>query len=244
MKRVRLVLEYDGTDFCGWQVQATGRSVQGVVEDGLVSLFGSPVRLHSSGRTDAGVHARGMVAHFDPPRALPMRAYSEGLNALLPDDVAVIEASEVEDSFHARFSARGKWYRYSLLQTRQRHPLASRFSWQIRHRLDIETMRLAADGFVGEHDFAAFRASGCAARTTVRRIDAVELKLDGDLVHLDFRGSGFLKNMIRIMVGTLVEIGTGCRPAADVNRLLCCGNRCQAGRTAPPQGLCLREVFY
>jgi len=242
--RIRLLLEYDGTDFCGWQVQARGRSVQGTVEEALRQILSENVRLHSSGRTDAGVHARGMVAHFDPPRDLPLRAWREGLNALLPDDLAVVDAAEVAADFHARFSAQGKWYRYTLLQSAVRRPLLSRTSWQIRRPLDLPSMLRAAADYVGEHDFSAFRAAGCAARTTIRRIDSIDLVEDGELLHWDIRGSGFLKNMIRIMLGTLVEIGLGNRPVTDVGELLVCGDRHRSGRTAPPQGLCLREVFY
>ncbi|ORJ59509.1 tRNA pseudouridine(38-40) synthase TruA [Geothermobacter hydrogeniphilus] len=242
--RIRLLLEYDGTDFCGWQVQARGRTVQGTVEEALRQILGEEVRLHSSGRTDAGVHARGMVAHFDPPRELPLRAWREGLNALLPDDLAVREAAEVAADFHARFSARGKWYRYSLLPSPCRRPLLGRTSWQIRSELDLPAMVTAAADFVGEHDFSAFRAAGCAARTTVRRIDSIDLVREGELLHWDIRGSGFLKNMIRIMLGTLVEIGLGNRPTTDVRELLAGCERSRAGRTAPPQGLCLQEVYY
>lgn len=244
MNRVRLLLEFDGTDFCGWQVQSQGRTVQGVVEEALRQMQGGAVRLHSSGRTDAGVHARGMVAHFDPLRELPLAAYREGLNPMLPADVAVLDASFPDPDFHARFSARGKWYRYSLLQSDRRHPLLSRFSWQVRHPLDLDAMRQGAALFVGEHDFSAFRGTGCAARTTTRRIDRFDLVEEGNTLHWDVKGSGFLKNMIRIMIGTLVEVGFGRRQPEEILSLLASGDRCLSGRTAPPQGLCLQEVYY
>jgi tRNA pseudouridine38-40 synthase len=241
---IRLIVEYDGTDFAGWQVQPNGLSVQEVIETALGRIVGEPVRLHSSGRTDAGVHARGMVAHFRTDRELPMKAFREGVNGLLPRSVAVVAAERAAEDFHARFDARGKWYRYAICNRPIRSPLADRFSWHVRAPLDVEAMRSAASLFVGEHDFAAFRTSGCAAATTQREIYSVELSREDQRLYLDVRGSGFLRNMVRIMVGTLVEVGTGFRPDADISRLLMEPARHKAGPTAPPQGLCLMEVWY
>jgi tRNA pseudouridine38-40 synthase len=244
MRTILLLLEYDGTNFSGWQLQPNGRSVQEVVELALANLLGEAVRLHSAGRTDAGVHARAMPAHFTTARTLPLRAFREGLNRLLPADVAVREACEVPATFHARFTAQGKWYRYTILRAPVRSPLLLRTTWQLRGQLDLAAMQAAAELLVGEHDFAAFRASGCAARTTVRRLESVELVEEGDLLHIDVRGSGFLRNMVRMLAGTLVEVGGGRRPAQDIVRLLAreAGVRC--GPTAPPQGLCLMAVSY
>lgn len=244
MKTIRLTLEYDGTAYVGWQVQPNGLAVQQLVEQALARVLDVPVRLVSSGRTDAGVHARGMVAHFTTARELPMAAYRDGVNRFLPQDVAVTEAAEAEAGFHARFSARGKWYRYTLCLTPIRSPLAARTSWHLRSPLDEQAMAEAADVFVGRHDFAAFRASGCDAATTVREIYAVELSRQENLLHIDVKGSGFLRNMVRVMVGTLVEIGQGKMSVADLRPLLQGGRREGAGKTAPPQGLCLMEVWY
>ncbi|BCR05445.1 tRNA pseudouridine synthase A [Desulfuromonas versatilis] len=244
MATIKLTIEYDGTDYVGWQVQPNGISVQQVVEQALCGVLGEEVRLHSSGRTDAGVHARGMVAHFHTFRQLPESAYREGVNRLLPRDIAVRGVEEVNEDFHARFSARGKWYRYSLYLAPVRSPLAERYSWHLRSRLDEIAMARAAAGFVGCHDFSAFRSSSCEARSTRREVFSVELLREGELLHIDVKGAGFLKNMVRVMVGTLVEIGLGRRPEADVPRLLREGGRPAAGRTAPPQGLCLMEVWY
>jgi tRNA pseudouridine38-40 synthase len=244
MRTILLLIEYDGTCFAGWQLQPNGRSVQEVVEGALAELLGEPVRLHSAGRTDAGVHACAMPAHFATERNLPLRAFRDGLNRLLPADVAVHAAYEVPDDFHARYVARAKWYRYSLDRRAVRSPLAARRSWQVRDSLDLVAMRKAAELLVGEHDFAAFRASGCAARTTVRRLDAVDLVEDGTLLHIDVRGSGFLRNMVRMLVGTLIEIGRKKRPATDIARLLANEPGVRAGATAPPHGLCLMSVDY
>ncbi len=244
MKTIRLTLEYDGTRFAGWQLQPNGVSVQETVEQALAQILKEPVRLHSSGRTDAGVHARGMIAQFVTSRELPLSAYREGLNRLLPIDVAVRAAAEVPADSHPRFDAVGKWYRYTLHLEPVRSPLAARTAWHLRCPLDAEAMAAAARAFVGRHDFRAFRTSGCDARTTVREIFSLDLLREGDLLHLDVRGGGFLRNMVRIMVGTLVEIGRGRRPVADVSRLLLSEPGIKPGPTAPPQGLCLMEVWY
>lgn len=244
MRTIRLIIEYDGTAYAGWQLQPNGLSLQEVVEGALAEVLGEGVRLISSGRTDAGVHARGMTAHFITPRDLPLSAFREGTNRHLPRDVAIREASEAPADFHARFDARGKWYRYTLYLGSVRSPLAARTSWHIRSALDFDAMSAGAEAFVGTHDFAAFRSSACEAKTTERTIFSVDLSREGDLLHIDVKGSGFLKNMVRVMVGTLLEIGLRKRPPGDVGLLLREGCRTRAGRTAPPCGLCLMEVWY
>lgn len=244
MPRIKLTIEYEGTAYVGWQVQPNGVSIQALVERALLRLLGSEVRVHSSGRTDAGVHALGMVCHFDPPRELPLTAWREGLNRFLPDDIAVREAAEVNDAFHARFSAKGKCYRYTILRSAVRSPLNLRTSWQVRQELDLKLMRQAADFFVGEHDFTAFRTAGCAAATTCREIVSMEMSEQESLLHIDVCGSGFLKNMVRMMVGTLVEVGRGKRPAAEIEKMLSGQPFGAPALTAPAQGLCLLEVWY
>lgn len=244
MTTIRLTIEYDGTGFVGWQIQPNGRSVQEVLEKALGHLLAAPTRVHSAGRTDAGVHARGMVAHFTTSACLPLAAYREGLNRLLPTDVAIREAAEASEGFHARFDARGKWYRYAIHCAPVRSPLLDRNAWHVRSALDLTAMETAARDFVGRHDFAAFRAAGCDAKTTVREIYSLHLVQQGELLFVDVRGEGFLRNMVRVMVGTLVEIGMSRRPASDVDGLLRGGCREKAGRTAPAHGLCLMEVWY
>ncbi|RME39023.1 MAG: tRNA pseudouridine(38-40) synthase TruA [Deltaproteobacteria bacterium] len=244
MTTVCLTLEYDGTDFCGWQVQPGCRTVQEEVERALQVLLKHPVRVHASGRTDAGVHALGQVVHFQTPMRLPVKAYLKGLRGLLPDDVAVVAAREVPDTFHARFSAQGKHYRYRLRLSDVPHPLAARTCWVLPGPLDIGRMRRAARHFVGEHDFAAFCASGSDVKSTVRRIDRLDVASTGDEIVIDIEGSGFLRNMVRIMVGTLVEIGRSEREEQTLPHLLSGQSRSQAGPTAPPQGLCLVHVSY
>lgn len=244
MRCIRLLIEYDGTGYAGWQVQPNGITIQEMLEQALERLLGTPARLTSSGRTDAGVHARGMVACFRTERTIPLQAFSDGLNSLLPPDIAVREATEAPTDFQPRFAAIGKHYRYTILTGPRRSPLSRLYAWHVREPLDLALMGEAAGHFLGEHDFAAFRTSGCAARTTVRRIDACAVSLDGALLHVDVQGSGFLRNMVRLMVGTLVEVGRGRRPPTDVRQLLADPANGLAGPTAPPHGLCLEEVFY
>jgi tRNA pseudouridine38-40 synthase len=244
MRNIMLTIEYDGTAYSGWQVQPNGLSIQEVMEGALAQMVGCQTRLRSSGRTDAGVHARGMVACFHTEKSLPLRAFREGLNTMLPHDIAVRDAWEVPLPFNPRADAVAKHYRYTILLDNLRSPLSRHTAWRLGGRLDLEAMRHACAEFVGEHDFAGFRASNCAAKTTVRRIHSLDLVEDGSFLHLDVNGSGFLKNMVRIIAGTVVEVGQGKRSPDDVARLLREGNRQASGITAPPHGLCLMQVFF
>ena len=244
MAVVALWIEYDGGAYVGWQRQKNGVSVQQRVEEALGGVCATPVVVYSSGRTDAGVHARGMVVHFKVEQLLPLSAYLHGVNDHLPQDIAVVDARQVSDQFHARFSAKGKWYRYSIYLAPVRSPIHKRYSWQFRKPLDFNLMRQAAQFFVGEHDFSAFRGSGCNAKTTIRRIDSIELIEDGRQLHIDVRGSGFLRHMVRMMVGTLVQIGVGKRGVDEVSRLLALRTADDTRLKAPAHGLCLRHVEY
>jgi len=244
MPRIKLTVEYEGTAYAGWQVQANGLGVQEVVESALSQLLGSSVRLHSASRTDAGVHAAGMVAHFDTDRDLQLGAYREGLNRFLPQDVSIRHVEVAGEGFHSRFSNSGKWYRYSVYLAPVRSPLYARTSWLFKKTLDIPLMRDAAQHFLGCHDFSAFRASGCTAKTTRKEITSVELVEQAPLLLIDVRGSGFLRNMVRIMVGTLMEVGLHQKSPGDIKFLLNSGDRLSAGRTAPAHGLCLMEIDY
>jgi tRNA pseudouridine38-40 synthase len=207
-------------------------------------MLGHFARLHPSGRTDAGVHARGMVATFTSDTTLPLRAFSHGLNAFLPPDIVIRAVDEVPLDFRVRYDASGKHYRYTIYNGAPRSPLARLYSWQVREPLLVDAMVAAATLFVGEHDFASFRTSGCAAKTTLRRISACDLKREADLLVIDVLGSGFLRNMVRLMVGSLVEVGRNRCSIADISRLLVEPGRHRPPLSAPPQGLCLMEVFY
>jgi tRNA pseudouridine38-40 synthase len=244
VRHIRLLVEYDGTTLCGWQRQATGPTVQGHIEAALAKLLTHDVTIIGASRTDAGVHARGQVASFRTERTIPLHGIRRGLNSMLPDAIAIREVTEVGDDFHPRFSATGKHYRYSIWNVFDRSPLHAR-TWHLSDPLDESAMRDAAKALVGQHDFVAFRASGCGAKTTVRRIESIEIARAPDgLVTVDVRGNAFLRNMVRIVVGTLAEVGTGDRPVAQVAEILASRDRTLAGITAPARGLELIEVRY
>ena len=244
MPTVLLTIAYDGTIYSGWQVQPNGLAVQQVVEEALEQLLKERVQVRSSGRTDAGVHAFAMAAAFTTSRNLPLRAFVEGANRFLPADIAVQDARIVPEGFKPITMAHAKQYRYTIINSSVRSPLDRLYSWQVREPLDLVAMAEGAGRFVGSHDFAAFRASNCVARTTVRRIDSVQISRQGARITIDVIGGGFLKNMVRVMVGTLVDIGKGRFTPSDIDRLLQDGDRKEAGSTAPACGLCLIEVIY
>ena len=200
--------------------------------------------MRSSGRTDAGVHARAMPAAFTTSRNIPLRAFVEGANRFLPVDVAIQSACVVPDGFKPITMAYAKKYRYTIINSSIRSPLDRLYSWQVRESLDLGAMQEAAAHFVGYHNFAAFRASNCVAKTTIRRIDSVHITCHDSRITIDVVGGGFLKNMVRVMVGTLVDIGKGRFTPSDIDRLLLGGDRKEAGSTAPACGLCLIEVVY
>jgi len=253
-RTLKLTISYDGTRFVGWQRQAEGVSVQGLLEDALARFEGAPVAVHGAGRTDAGVHALGQVASVRLTSAHPIDAVGRGLNASLPPDVRVTDVQEVTEEFHARFSARSKTYRYQLRNATTVSPFERAYVWHVPEALDLDAMRTAAHALVGTHDFAAFRSTGSDTKGTVRTITRSELSADevggwphtstGRLIGYEVSGDGFLRHMVRAIVGTLVEIGRGQRSAASIAALVAGGSRSQAGITAPPQGLFLVRVVY
>lgn len=208
-------------------------------------MLGHDVAVTGASRTDAGVHARAQIASFRTERTIPLHGIRRGMNSILPPAIAIVAADEVGEDFHPRFSATGKHYRYTILVRQDRSPFWRDRAWHRPQGVDIARMQAAAAALVGEHDFAAFRAAGCAARTTRRRIDTVAVAVsETDLVTVDVRGNAFLRHMVRIITGTLVEVGEGRREVAEVAEILASGDRTRAGQTAPPGGLALLEVFY
>ena len=245
MPRVKLVLEYDGTNYVGWQLQPNGPSVQGRLQLALHELLGEPVSVQAAGRTDSGVHARGQVAVFDSPRQLPMKAYWMGLNGLLPDDIAVVKAEEVSPDFDPRRWNHGKRYRYLVSNKRTRSPHRRFTHWEIFQPLAVAWMKDAAPALLGRHDFSAFRAADCQAAHPFREIRKIDITGEaGDEIVLVFEGTAFLKHMVRNLVGTLIDVGKGRHPAEWVKEVLESRDRNRAGPTAPAQGLFLDEVFY
>jgi tRNA pseudouridine38-40 synthase len=244
MRNLRLLVEYDGTDFHGWQRQPGLRTVQSSLEEAIRSMTGEAVAVRGAGRTDAGVHAAGQVANFTLEARIPEAGLLRGLNSLLPRDLAILDVREVPADFDARFSARGKVYRYRIWNHLVRSPLEARRTWHCRSVLDLAAMREAARTLCGEHDFRAFRAADCERRTTMRVIRRLDLERQGALITLDVEATAFLKNMVRILVGTLVDLGRGKIAPGAIAHMLATGDRAAGGVTAPPQGLTLLRVFY
>jgi tRNA pseudouridine38-40 synthase len=243
-RRYKAVVEYDGTDFAGWQRQPGQRTVQGVLEEAIREMTGESVFVRAAGRTDAGVHADGQVATFDLELNIPPHGFLRGLNSILPADVALVDVALAAPDFDARFSARGKVYRYTVWAHFVRSPLHARRTWHVRQPLDLEAIRAAAAGLVGEHDFRAFRASDCERRTTRRIVRRIEVDRQGARLTIEVEATAFLKNMVRILVGTLIDVGRGRLTPEAVSRMLETGDRAAGGMTAPPQGLTLLRVIY
>jgi len=244
-RNIRLLLEYDGTRYHGWQRQLDAATIQGVLEDAVARLTQAPVAVIGSGRTDAGVHARGQVANFRTASAIPLKAFHQGLNSMLPKDIAVLEASEAPPEFHARKSARAKTYEYRILNRSTRSPLHRNYAWWLAPRLDPGAMAAAAAVLPGEHDFTAFRASGSDNINPVRRVLAAAWRDEpGGWLSFTITATGFLRGMVRSLVGTMAEAGRGKAPPTILSELLQNHARHLAGPTAPPQGLYLVEVFY
>jgi tRNA pseudouridine38-40 synthase len=242
---VRLDLTYEGTEFLGWQRQAAGRTVQAVVEEALERVLGAPHKVVGAGRTDAGAHALHMVASFRTRSSMADRSLAKALDAVLPPDVGVSDATTAAPGFHARRSAAWKWYRYSLLRARGKRPLLRRTAWRVPGRLDATALRAGAAAVVGTHDFRSFSNAGSPRTSTVRTVFAAQWVDDGELLHLDVVGDGFLYRMVRSIVGTLVALARGREPAdagAAMGRILEARDRRAAGPAAPALGLCLRRV--
>ena len=255
MRTFKLTLAYDGTEYVGWQRQASGASIQGRLEAALADIAGTAVPVVGAGRTDAGVHALGQVAGVRLGARIDPGALARAVNARLPPDIRVVGSEAAADAFHARFDAVAKSYRYRLLHGPVMSPFLRRYAWHVREPLDAGAMAEAGRMLVGEHDFAAFQAAGGGVRTTVRTVFGLTVSAPpsastgaeaggGDMTVVEVRGSGFLRHMVRTIVGTLVEVGRGRRVPGDVGRVLRAADRAAAGPTAPARGLFLTGVEY
>ncbi len=242
--RLALGLEYDGTAYVGWQRQRHGLGVQAVVEAAIASVADESVDVVCAGRTDAGVHASGQVAHFDTAAARPMRGWLLGINSNLPDDVNATWVHAVDDEFHARFSATSRTYHYRILNRLVRSALHRHRAWWVHQPLDVAAMQDAATLLLGEHDFSAFRAAGCQASTPVREITALNIMRDGDWLTISVTANAFLQHMVRNLAGVLVAIGAGEEPVGWVREVLESHDRTRGGVAAPPHGLTLASVSY
>jgi tRNA pseudouridine38-40 synthase len=244
IRNVKLVIAYDGSGYQGWQIQPGVRTLQDTVEKGLEVILGHPVRIYASGRTDTGVHAFGQVVNFHTSSSIPVDGLLRGLNSISPGDISVLSAEEVAPDFHAQFQAKKKTYVYVIDTGEARSPFLDRYAFHEKYALDAEAMKVSARYLLGEHDFTSFLASGSSVKTTVRTITLSEVITLTNKVLFLIQGSGFLRYMVRNIVGTLLLVGRGKLPPEEMEHILARKDRRFAGPTAPPQGLYLVHVDY
>jgi len=245
MRNIQLTIEYDGTAYCGWQRQENGISIQQLLEEAIGRMTGSKVTVIGSGRTDAGVHARGQVAHFHTESLLGERNLLMGINSLLPPDIAILAVREADLAFHARFDAKGKTYLYRICNRPVRSALEGRYAWFVWQPLDLAKIDAARDVFCGTHDFSSFCSTHTDSPDHVRTIREITVqRREEGMIHIYLEADGFLRHMVRTIVGALVDIGRGNRSREETAAVLAAKDRRKAGLTAPPQGLFLKKVRY
>ena len=243
MRNIKLTIMYDGKDFNGWQKQPNKLNIQGTIEKVISEMTGEEIELNASGRTDAGVHSFGQVANFKTNSKIPIDKFPIAINSKIKKSIVITNAEEVEERFHSRYNCKRKTYRYIIDNSEFPTPMYRYLEYHIPNKLNIEAMKKAAKYFEGEHDFKAFKSSGTSSKSSVRTIYKAEIKkTENNRIYIELTGNGFLYNMVRIIAGTLVEIGEGRRCLADVKQALSTGERKKAGPTAPPEGLVLVEI--
>ena len=244
MRNIKLKIEYDGKDFNGWQKQPNKLNIQGEIERAIKDITGEEVELYASGRTDAGVHAIGQVANFKTNSNVPIEKFPIALNTKLKRSIRVLEAEEVEESFHSRYNCKKKTYRYVINNSENGTAIYRNFEYNFSQKLDIDKMKEAAEFFVGEHDFKGFKASGTSSKSSIRTIYKAEVIKQNEKIIIELTGNGFLYNMVRIISGTLIEVGIGKIQPSEIKDIIKSGERERAGKTLPPQGLYLVKVEY
>ena len=243
MKNIKITIQYNGANYCGWQKQPDSLGIQGTIEKAIYDITKESVKIIGSGRTDSGVHALGQVANFNIESSIPTEKIPNALNDKLPKDISIIGCEQVDDEFHSRYSAKGKRYRYLIYNSPYRSPIYKDTSYHVKYDLDFEKMCKEAKSLVGEHDFKGFMSSGSSVKDTVRTIYDVKLTKEEDLIVVEVEGNGFLYNMVRIIVGTLVDIGRG-RINDSLVDIIDSKSRSKTGHTAPAHGLFLKKVYY
>lgn len=244
MKRIKLTVAYDGTNYSGWQIQPNAPTIEKVLDEAIGALTGESVHVTGASRTDAGVHGMGNVAVFDTASTIPGERFCYALNRYLPEDVSIQDSRQVSDTFHPRHCNTQKTYEYRILNTAFPIPQMRNFAWHVSGSLNVGKMQEAAALFVGEHDFKSFCCVRTQTETTVRHIYALEILQEGSQIVVRITGNGFLYNMVRIMTGTLVQVGRGQLEPSDIAKMLAAKDRTAAGQTAPPQGLTLMRIDY
>lgn len=245
MRNIRIKVTYEGTRYQGWQKQeSSDNTIQGKLERLLSRMCEEEITVQGSGRTDAGVHALGQIVNFHTSATMSLQDMLQYMNQYLPEDIAVVEIDEVSERFHSRLNAKGKRYSYRVWNSNIPNVFWRRFTHTVEENLDLEEMKVAASYLLGEHDFKSFTSTKKGKKSTVRRIDSIEIVKDGDMITFTFTGNGFLYHMIRILVGTLLEVGRGVRSAESIPAVLESKNRENAGELVPGKGLVLEDVFY
>ncbi len=243
-RNIRLLLAYDGAPYLGWQVQPQGPTIQSVLQDGLRRITGELVCVKGSGRTDTGVHALGQVANFHTLSTMKPLSFAHALNSIIPPTISVLRADEVDTGFDAQFSAASKLYRYRVINSVMRSPFEHGRAWNINMRLDVESMTIASQMLLGNNDFTSFRASGCVASSPFRTLTRCDVATEAELITFELEANGFLRHMVRNIVGTLIEVGRKRFSTDDFAAIIAARDRKRAGMAAPPQGLYLVRVDY
>jgi tRNA pseudouridine38-40 synthase len=244
MKNIKLTIEYDGTRYSGWQRQINGISIEETVDTALKKLIKEDIKIYGASRTDAGVHARGQVANFITNSIIPAYKFPSALNGILPKDIVIVNSEEVPLEFHSRYYSKGKAYSYIMFNRKIRPAFMNNYMAHVPYELNFEIMEAATRDFLGTHDFAAFKSNGGSVKTSVRTIKRLELLKRDNIITLNIEGDSFLYNMVRIIAGTLIDIGRGRIPHNTVPDIILSKDRNRAGKTAPACGLCLERIYY
>lgn len=244
MRNIKLTIEYDGTNYFGWQKQHNGKTIQGEIEKAIEKITKENVSLTGSSRTDTGVHARGMVANFYTNSRVPSEKFREAINTKLPDDISIIKSEEVEEEFHARYNSKGKTYSYLIVNREEKVALYKNYCLAVKDELAVSDMKEACTYFIGTHDFSAFKSSGSSVKTSTRTITGLKLIQDGNNIKVVISADGFLYNMVRIIVGTLIEVGKGKIKPSEIKGIIESKDRTLSGPCVAPNGLVLEKVFY
>ncbi|MGL5086344.1 MAG: tRNA pseudouridine(38-40) synthase TruA [Clostridium sp.] len=244
MRNIKLLIEYDGSNYFGWQIQKVGSTIQGTIEKAITKATGEVVELIGSSRTDSGVHARGYVANFKINSSIPSNRFREAINTRLPSDIVILESEEVSEDFHSRYNSKGKTYTYSILNSELPIAIGRDYFYHVRGKFNVEKMKETCEFFIGTHDFKSFKSDGSSVKTTVRTIKDLHIEVDDNNIKFIITGDGFLYNMVRIIVGTLLQVGRGTKTPMDIKRIIDYPDRSGAGMCVPAMGLVLEEVFY
>ena len=244
MRNIKLIIEYDGKKFGGWQKQPNKLNIQGEIEKAIGEITGEDIELNASGRTDAGVHSLGQTANFKTNSKIDIEKFPVAINSKLKQSIRIIKAEEVEENFHSRYSCKGKRYRYIINNSKYGSAIYRDLEYHMPVKLNVEAMQKAIKYFEGEHDFKGFKASGTSSKSSVRTIYSAKILQEGDRIIIELEGNGFLYNMVRIIAGTIVDVGLGKIKPEEIPEIINSKDRNRAGKTLPPQGLYLVEVYY